>query len=220
MSGSTKINAIKQNVKLKQFLGWTVGLALPAAVTTMGNNGPVAIVAIISYWYFCGVVLRGIIGTKIPIFNIRFAAIKKQLLGVIIFTAIGIGVYIVYYTPGQNNAFEYLLSGIVFVLINGFMEPLIWANIYDLAGCRIKIFGYLAVAANILLIYTMFWSNFCRFLPVDFPGNAIIQAIIFGLPVLVYEKSGDITIWSLQHMIYSLVIIFAGGFDISKLMHF
>lgn len=220
MSGSTKINAIKQNVRLKQFLGWTIGIALPAAVTTMVNNGPVTIVAIIAYWYFCGIVLRGIIGTKIPIFNIRFNLIKKQLLAIIITTAMGIGVYVVYYSPGQNNAIEYLLSVIIFVLINGLMEPLIWANIYDLAGCRIKLFGYAAVIANILIIYTMFWSNYCRFLPVDFPGNAIIQAIIFGLPVLVYEKSGDITIWSLQHMIYSLVIIFAGGFNISNLLHF
>lgn len=220
MSGSTKINAIKQNVRLKQFLGWTVGVAIPAAVAAMVDNGLVTILAIIAYWYFCGIVLRGIIGTKIPIFNIRFSDIKKQLLTIIIFTAIGIGVYIVYYIPGRNNVFEYLMSTIIFVLINGLMEPLIWANIYDLAGCRIKIFGYVAIAANILIIYSMLWGNYCRFLPVDFPCNAIIQAIIFGLPVLVYEKSGDITIWSLQHMIYSLVIIFAGGFDISKLIHF
>lgn len=156
MSGSTKINAIKQNVRLKQFLGWTIGIALPAAVTTMVNNGPVTIVAIIAYWYFCGIVLRGIIGTKIPIFNIRFNLIKKQLLAIIITTAMGIGVYVVYYSPGQNNAIEYLLSAIIFVLINGLMEPLIWANIYDLAGCRIKLFGYAAVIANILIIYTMF----------------------------------------------------------------
>ncbi|NLZ47413.1 MAG: hypothetical protein GX895_01270 [Clostridiales bacterium] len=220
MSGSTKINAIKQNVRLKQFLGWTVGIALPAAVTTMANKGPLTLLAIIAYWYFCGIVLRGIIGTKIPLFDISFSTIKKQLVAIAIFTALGIGLYIVYYTPGHNNAFEYLISGLVFVLINGLMEPLIWANIYDLAGCRIKIFGYIAIVANILIIYTMFWSKYCRFLPVDFPGNVIIQAIIFGLPVLVYEKSGDITIWSLQHMIYSLAIIFAGGFEILKLIHF
>ncbi|HCW05303.1 MAG TPA: hypothetical protein DGK91_12765 [Clostridium sp.] len=220
MSGSTKINAIKQNVRLKQFLGWTLGIALPTAVATMANKGPAAIIAIIPYWYFCGIVLRGIIGTRIPIFNLRLSSVKKELLAITIFTAIGISLYIIYYTPGQNNVFEYLLSVIIFVLINGLMEPLILANIYDLAGCRIKILGYGAVAANILIMYTVFWSNYCRFLPVDFPGNAFIQVIIFGLPVLVYEKSGDITIWSLQHMIYTLVIIFAGGFDISKLMHF
>lgn len=220
MAGNAKINTIKQNTRMKQFIGWGIAVMFPMAAKGMTDVIPITVIAVIAYWFFCGIVLRGLIDTKFPYFDIKLAVVKKELAIVTIFTAAGIALYMLYYSPGEKDAIEILLSSLIFVFVNSVVEPLIWANIHDLAGCRIKLFGYLAVAINILLMYSIFWCDYCLFLPVDYPGNAILQVLIFGLPVLIYEKSGDITIWSLQHIIYSTVILYAGGFDISKLMHF
>ena len=220
MAGNAKINTIKQNTRMKQFIGWGIALMFPLAAKGMSSIIPLTLIAAIAYWFFCGIVLRGIVDTRFPYLNIKLSTVKKEIALVLFFTAVGIALYMIYYSPAESDTMEILLSSIVFVILNSLVEPLIWANIYDLAGCRIKIFGYLAVAVNIYLMYSLFWCDYCLFLPVDYPGNAILQVLILGLPVLIYEKSGDITIWSLQHIIYSTVILHAGGFNISKLMHF
>jgi hypothetical protein len=220
MAGNAKINTIKQNTRMKQFIGWGMAIMFPLAAKGMSNIIPLALIAVIAYWFFCGIVVRGMVDTKFPYLNIKLVTVKKELAVASIFTAVGIALYMTFYSPTEKDAIEVLLSSVIFVIINSLVEPLIWANIHDLAGCRIRIFGYLAVAVNIFLMYSLFWCNYCLFLPVDYPGNAVLQVLIFGLPVLIYEKSGDITIWSLQHIIYSTVILHAGGFDISKLMHF
>jgi hypothetical protein len=220
MASNSKINTIKQNTRLKQFIGWAIAVMFPLAAKGMSDIAPLAIIAVVAYWLFCGIVLRGTIDTRFPYLNVKISTVKKELAVISVLTAAGIALYIIFYSPQQKDALEILLGSFIFVIVNSIVEPLIWANIHDLAGCRIKIFGYLAVAINIFLMYTLFWCNYCRFLPVDYPGNAVLQVMIFGLPVLIYEKSGDITIWSLQHILYSIVILYAGGFDISKLMQF
>ncbi|WP_139905989.1 hypothetical protein [Clostridium thermarum] len=220
MAGNSKINTIKQNARLKQFIGWLMAIMFPLAAKGLADMTPLAIIAVIAYWLFGGIVLRGIIDTRFPYLNIKLYIVKKELAATLVLTAAGIVLYVIHYSPQQNDALDILLGSFIFVLVNSIIEPLIWANIHDLSGCRIKIFGYLAVAINIFLMYSLFWCNYCRFLPVDYPGNAILQVLIFGIPVLIYEKSGDITIWNLQHILYSMVMLYAGGFDGSKLMQF
>ncbi|MDP4089981.1 MAG: hypothetical protein Q8930_12015 [Bacillota bacterium] len=220
MPGGSNINAIKQNFRLKQFLGWGVAIIFPLAARGLIDLGYLSLAAVLIYWLFCGLVLRGIIHIRFPFFRVQAAAVKKELIATVLFTFAGAAMYILYFEKRSDNVVEVLLGTLVFVIVNGVLEPLIWANVYDLAGCRIKVSGYLATAVGILLMYTLFWHTYCNFLPVNNPGVILLQIIILGLPVLIYEKTGDITIWSLQHAIYSLVMLYAAGFDISRLMNF
>lgn len=219
MAGSTNMNIVKQNARIKQFAGWGIAVIFPLAARGMIDLKHLSFVAVIVYWLFCGLLMRGIIHTEFPFLKLNLSSVKKEVFVTLLFTAAGVAMYLIYYNKRNENVVDVLLGALVFVIINGILEPLIWANVYDLAGCRIKASGYAAAAVSILLMYSLFWHAYCNFLPINNPGVAILQVIILGLPVLIYEKSGDITIWSLQHVAYSLVMLYAAGFDISKLLN-
>lgn len=222
MAASSKVNAIKQNAKLKQFIGWGVAIIFPLAAKGMIATAPLSIAAGLIYWLFCGLALRGILDTRLPYLNIKLSSIKKELVIILIFTTLGASYYFFYYKNDTGNVFNAVMGVLVFVIINGVVEPLVWANVYDLAGCRIKVSGYIAVVVNIFLMYSLFWSNYSSSILIGGTGNAVLilfQILILGLPVLIYEKSGDITIWSLQHVIYTMSILYSGGFDLIKLLH-
>lgn len=219
MASNTRVNIIKQNSKMKQFIGWGIAIIFPLAAKGIMEFGRFSFLAVLVYWFFCGILMREIIGSRVPFLNINVAVVKKELFITLLFTAAGIVMYLIYFSGRNDNAVEMILGTLIFVIINGIIEPLVWANIFDLAGCRIKVSGYIAVAVSILMMYTLFWNGYCNFFPMNNPGIIILQIIIMGLPVLIYEKSGDITIWSLQHIVCSLIMLYASGFDILKLLN-
>ncbi|MDT8716750.1 hypothetical protein IAI10_08775 [Clostridium sp. 19966] len=219
MVGSTKVNTIKQNARMKQFIGWTTAVVFPIAILGTEKSYIPPIAALIIYWIFGGIVVRNMLSNKLPYLEMRIKGAKRELIITLIITlAAVVNCFIsgIKFNMSMNNS---LLAIFIFCLLNSILEPLILANIYDLAGCRIKFLGYAAVGINIIMMYALFWSKYTVLFNDAGMVTWILQVVGLGIPILIYEKTEDITIWNIQRIIYNLIVLYFGGFDIIKLLH-
>jgi hypothetical protein len=213
------MNPLKQNIKLKQYIGWFIAILFPFAAKAIMDITKIPLISALIYWVVCGIMLRLSFEKKLPYFNPQFRKIKKELLLLILATALCAYLYI----SGSNSikvpAKELIFNAFLFALLNGSFEQLVWVNIFDLAGSKIKLNGYAAVFIYVCLIQVVFWNTF---MPLP-QSNTIVfivsQVLIFVIPFIIYTKTKDITVWSIQHILYNLLSVFFANFGISTFLH-
>lgn len=214
------INPVKQNIRVKQFLGWFIALVFPFAVTGIMQITKMPILAAMVYWGLCGVALRIVMEKKLPYFNMQIDKVKKEVVFLILITvAICFFFYgINMYGYKKSSLSDELLNLLIFALLNGSFEQLVWINIIDLAGCKDKMLGFAASAIYVVLIHFLFWF---KFMPMP-QGNIVLfilaQGVMYFTTIVIYAKTNDITIWSIQHVIYNAAVVLLTGFGATNFL--
>jgi hypothetical protein len=205
-----KMNPIKQNLRVKQFLGWFLAVIFPFAARGIMDVTEKPILSIVVYLGVCGILLRYVMEKKLPYFKPQFLKVKKEIILFILATILCGYLYVNGYSGCPVNAKQLILNIFIFAILNGSFEHLVWINIFDLAGCKVKIGGVFATFTYVVLINALFWS---RFLPEPKSNMSLFiigQGLMLFIPLVIYMKTKDITIWSIQHIIYNLIgVIFA-----------
>lgn len=213
-----KINPVIIILRLKQWAGWFIAVLFPFTAWGILRFTKSPILVALIYWIGTGILLRFTFDKKLPVLRPQISKIKKEIVVFVIITIIG-GYY---YSKGvklETNAWYLICNSLLYGFANGFLEILTWVNIVDLAGARIKINGYLALFIYVALIDGLFWS---RFMP-QFPGSIYVLILIHLVMLItglsVYKKTQDVTIWSIQHIIFNLTVVILTGFGINLFLH-
>lgn len=215
-----RVNPIKQNIRVKQFLGWFITLAFPFCAVGIMETTKIPLLAAVVYWGVCGVLLRFVMEKRLPYFNMQISKVKKETVFLLIIT-IGCSIFYARHLSAYKKIpiGDQVLNAFIFALFNGCFEQLVWINIIDLAGCKDKMQGFIASFIYVTLIHIFFWF---KFMPVP-QGNItlfiFIQLLMFIAPAIIYVKTKDITIWSIQHIIYDLIVVFFTGFGAASFLH-
>jgi hypothetical protein len=215
MGNNNKINPIKQNLRMKQFIGWFIAIISPFAAKGLMEASKVPLLTALVFWLVCGVILRFILEKQLPYFEPQVDKVKKETIALALVTIIFIVIYLSNIVFVAIPLRELLLNVIFFAFLNGVLEQLIMINIYDMAGCRVRLSGLIAAFLYALLIYTIFWGSFMPNPVFNTFVFVIIEAITFTLPLAIYEKTHDLTIWSIQRLICNVIIVYFGGFSIN-----
>lgn len=212
------MNPLKQNAKVKQFTGWFIALFFPFSARAIMDITRTPFVSALIYWVVCGIMLRLSYEKSLPYFKPQFNKIKKEisifLLATILCAYLFISGTIISAVPVR----ELILNAFLFALLNGSFEHLVWVNIFDLAGSKIKLNGYIAAFIYVGLIHAFFWG---KFMPVPQHNTALFiisQLLIFIIPLRIYTKTKDITLWSIQHIVYNLMAVFFTNFAVSAFL--
>lgn len=213
------VNPIKQGARVKQFIGWFIAILFPFTAIGIMNMTKIPLIAVLLYLGVCGVLLRLSIEKKLPYLNPQFSKVKKETGFLVIATIISSYICI----NGSNVSItinkDIILNILIFGVLSGIFEQLVWINIIELAGSRIKILGFVASCIYIILIEGYFWNSIIN-MPIA--SNALFilsQILMILISVFIYIKTQDLTIWSMQHIIYNIIIIICGNFGISALLH-
>lgn len=213
-----KINPLKLIVRIKSWIGWFLAIVFPFSAWGIVKltNAPIIIPLI--YWIGMGIILRYTFDIKLPYFNIQIGKIKKETLIFVIITAIG-GYY---YSRGvkiEPNSAYLIFNPLLYGIVNGLLEVLVWVNIVDLAGAKIKLNGYVAIFIYVGMIDFLFWNNKSP----NFQGNLVafivIEAIMLITGLAIYKKTEDITLWSIQHMVYNIIVVMLTGSGTNLFLH-
>lgn len=213
------MNPLKQNIKLKQYIGWFIALFFPFTARAIMDITKVPLISALIYWGICGVILRLSFEKKLPFFNPQFKKVKKEVVFLSLATALCAYLFISSAATIKIPARDLILNAFIFALLNGSFEHLVWINIFELAGAKIKLNGYLAAFIYVALIHAVFWGSFMPLPKVNTIIFIISQILIFVIPFIIYNKTKDITIWSIQHILYNLLAVFFLGFGISAFLH-
>ncbi|SKA95655.1 hypothetical protein SAMN05443428_1197 [Caloramator quimbayensis] len=207
---------------IRVFAGILLALLFPFAARGLMDVTGIPFISSVIYWLFCGIILRLIMGQRLPYFRPQFKRVWIETL--ILFLATAISAY--FYIRGSgireiniNLSKDAILNIFAFSLLNGCFEQLVWMNIYELAGAVYKSVGVIFSFIFVGLIHAFFWT---RFMPSPGFDNYIFiasQAVIFVIPFIMYIKTKDITIWSIQHIIYNLFAVLFANFTVSAFMH-
>lgn len=213
------INPIKQNVRVKQFVGWYITLLFPFAAVGITNITKIPLLAASVYWVVCGIILRYCMDKRFPYLHPQFGKVKKETVSLILVTALASYFYIKGYRGYSVSNSEITINILVYAVLNGVFEQLVWINIMDLVGAKFKILGFVASFIYVILINYFFWLKFVP-LPIGY-GTAFLfsEALMFLISLTIYIKTQDLTIWSIQHIIYNIVIVISSGFGINALLH-
>lgn len=180
------------------------------------------IISAIVYWLAMGLVLKLIVSRRFPYFNIQFRRVWIETIALLIVDAAAFYIYIreSRFSAGSikiNN--DILINIIAFALLDGIFEQMVWMNIYELFGHKFRIAGLLFSIISVVLMYNFFWS---KFLPI--PGNnmqlfILLQVLLYILPFAIYVKTKDLTIWTIQHILYNIMVVLVGSFGFSAFLH-
>lgn len=209
------INPLKQNARIQQFFGWFMAIFFPFTAKGLMEITKMPIIVALVYWGICGILLRCVMDKKLPYFHSQANKIKKEIFilsfAIILYgylCARGRGFLLV---PMEDEGIKIFL----FAVLNGCFEQLVWINIFDLAGCKKSILGIAAVFVYVALMNIMFFGKIMPMVQGDTTLFIISQSIIFTVLFFMYIKTRDITIWSIQYIIYNLFVVFLGGFKIT-----
>jgi hypothetical protein len=215
MAAIDKTNPVRQNTRLKQYLGWALAIIFPFAARGIVDITRIPLVAALIYWLICGILLRYTLQKNLPYFKPGFKDVEKEIVVLGIATGVSVYLYILGVNAVRLPLRELLLNTIFFAMLNGVFEQLVWTNIYDLAGCKVKLMGSVAVLTYIILTQWLFWGQLIPSPQVNTSLFMISQTVMFLIPLLIYRKTRDLTIWSIQRILYNIVLIYFGGFGIS-----
>lgn len=219
MRSSNRINTMKMNARIKQFLGWFLAIMFPFAARGIMDSSKIPMASALIYWLICGILLRYLLERKLPYFRPKFTLVKNEVIVLAAVTAVSAYLYRTNVDPTAVSLRDLILNGLLFAFLNGWFEQLVFANIYDLAGCKIKLEGIIAAIISIILIYAFYWKNF---MPVHLAGSITFltsQCLAFIIGIRIYNKTEDLTIWSVQQIVYNLFAVFLGGFGINMFIH-
>lgn len=212
----------EQCKSIKIYTGMLISLLLPFAVKSIMDVTKMPAAAAIIYWFICGIVLRRIISKSNPYFHPKTRNVTIET--VILIVGFILSGYVLFrgidFNPGEITINKNILINIVlFAILNGIFEQLILINIYDLAGCDYKIFGLFFTFIYAFLINYIFYS---KFLPVTIEKDYIFyisQAIVMIIPLIIYSKTKDITIWTILKIIYNILIVLFYGFGCNAFLY-
>lgn len=213
------MNPLKQNIRLKQYVGWFIALFFPFTARSLMDLTKVPFISALVYWLVCGVLLRLQFEKSLPYFKPQFKKVKKEILLLALATAFCAYLYISGSKTVRVPSWELILNALLFALLNGSFEHLVWVNILDLAGSRIKLNGYIAAFIYVGLIHAIYWGAFMPVPKTNIILFIVSQVFIFSIPIVIYNKTKDITIWSIQHIIYNLLAVFFANFGVSTFLH-
>lgn len=214
------MNPVKQNLRVKQYLGWFLAVIFPFAARGILDITKRPILSIVIYLGVCGLLLRYIMEKKLPYFKPKILNVKKEIILFTLATIFCGYLYVKGYGGYPINLKQLILNIFIFAILDGCFEHLVWINIFDLAGCKIKIGGIFATFTHVVLINTLFWS---RFLPEPQSNMTLFvigQSIMLFIPLVIYMKTKDITIWSIQHIIYNLIGVIFANFGVGIFLIF
>lgn len=213
------INPIKQNVRVKQFVGWYITLLFPFTAVGITDITKIPLLAASVYWVVCGIILRYCMEKSFPYLHPQLGKVKKETVSLLLTTALASYFYIASFKGHTISSTDTIISILVYALINGTFEQLVWVNIMELVGTKFKILGFVASFIYVVLINYFFWFKFVP-MPAGYGTIFVLsEIVIYFINLTIYIKTQDLTIWSIQHVIYNLVIIFTTGFGINALMH-
>jgi hypothetical protein len=199
-----------------EFIGWFIALIFPFAALGLMEVTKMPIISAAIYYLVCGIYIRYKLDGKLPYLKPQFSKVKLESFLFLIGALICAYLYLVGVKPVEVITGEMIINLFVFAIINGTFEHLVWVNIYDLAGQRKKYLGVIASTIYVGLIHAMFWS---KFIPAPEAENNFVfilsQLLILWIPLRIYAKTKDLTIWSIQHILYNILAVVVGGFGIS-----
>lgn len=212
------MNPLKQNLKVKQYIGWFLAILFPFSARAIMDITKTPLISALIYWGVCGIALRLSYEKNLPYFKPQLKKVKKELVFFILATIFCGYLFVSGSVTLAVPVNELILNAFLFALLNGSFEHLVWVNIFDLAGSRIKLNGYIAAFIYVGLIHAIFWS---RFMPVPQHNTLLFivsQFLIFIIPLRMYTKTKDLTLWSIQHILYNLMAVFFTNFGVSAFL--
>lgn len=212
---SKNTNPIKQNLRLKEYIGWCTVFLFPFALMGLTETIKIGVAVVLIYIIINGFFLRKLIDNKIPYFNLRFKGIHNEIFMAV--TVLIVGAFILFNKLGiQTYTYEeILLLAIFFVFLKGMFEQLITINIFDLVGCKIKLPGYIAAFFNTILMYTLFWDKFIIASPLNRLIIILFQLLITFISINIFYKTKDITICAVFQILFNIIIVLSCGFNIN-----
>ncbi|MBC2580914.1 hypothetical protein [Clostridium sp. DJ247] len=206
------INPIKQNLNIKQYIGWSIALFFPFAIKGVSDVIKLPLLAAVIYWSVFGIFLRHLMSKRLPYFDPKIREVKKEIIILLMITILSVYFHMSTYTQNNLPLRDIVLNSLLFAFLNGCFEQLVWVNILDLAGARIKLNGFIAAFIYVTLINSLFWD---QFIPME--HNRVIffivsQILLNIVPFIIYIKTEDITIWSIQHIIYNIILVILSEF--------
>lgn len=213
------MNPLKQNIKLKEYIGWFITIFFPFAAREIMDITRIPLISALFYWGICGVMLRLSFEKKLPYFNPQFKKVKKELVLLVVVTALCAYLFISGSNAAKIPVKELVFNAFLFAVLNGSFEQLVWVNIFDLVGSKIKLNGYVATFIGVGLIRAVFWITFIPLPEANTIVFIILQIIIFVIPFIIYTKTKDITIWSIQNIFCNLLVVFFANFGVSSFLH-
>ena len=203
-------------VDFNEFVGWFIALMFPFAAFGLMEVTKMPIISAAIYYLVFGIYLRYKMDGRLPYFKPQLSKVKLESFIFLLVAILCAYLYITQVKPVDIKTSEMVINLFVFAMINGTFEHLVWVNIYDLAGQRKKYLGVIASTIYVGLIHAMFWS---KFIPAPNGGNAFLfilsQVLVLWVPLRIYAKTKDLTIWSIQHILYNVLAVVIGGFGIS-----
>lgn len=212
-------NPIKQNLNIKQYMGWFMCLSFPFTIRGIMDIVRLPLIAAVIYWFICGLLLRYLIDKRLPYCRPKIKYIKRETVAVALLTLLSVYFYI---SDCNQNSTLYkgeILNSLIFALLNGCFQQLVWINIFELAGARIKLSGFIAVFIHIVLINLFFWNNFIIMPSIHSTLFIMAQGFLVVILLIIYMKTDDITIVSIQNVVYNLIIVFANGFGCNPFIY-
>lgn len=210
-----------KNVDFNEFIGWFTALLFPFAARGLLDITRIPIISSSIYYLVFGIFIRIKLDGHLPYFKPQFIKVKWETAGFFLSAVLSSFLYLNGVNPISLPATSMAANLIVFALINGSFEHLVWANIYELAGSRHKYMGVAAATIYVSLIHALFWG---RFIPSPHGGSSIFfilsQLLVLWIPLRIYVKTKDLTIWSIQHILYNMLAVVIGGFGIGLYLHF
>jgi hypothetical protein len=212
---SKNTNPIKQNYRLKEYIGWCTVFLFPFALMGVTEVTGIGLAAVLIYIGASGFFLRKVIENKIPYFNPRFNGIHYELFSAV--AALSAFAYTLFTNHGlESYAYEQIVLIIIFfAIIKGLTEQLIMVNIFDLVGCKIKLPGYIGVALNTIFMYVLFWNKFIIASAWNSSVIIFFQLVLTFISINIYFKTKDTTICSVFQILFNVIIVLSCGFNIN-----
>ena len=214
------ITVTEKSAFLYQFTGWFIALGFPLMASSFMDLTGIPLLSALIYYFIFGIFLRIRLLGRLPYFRIQFAKIKWEALLFGICAVVCSVLYATGFSSLPRFSYGLLINLFVFALLNGSFEHLVWVNIYDLAGYRCKILGVLASTIYVSAIHILFWTRFIPASNINLPAFIVSQTLLLWIPLRIYAKTGDVTLWSIQHIIYNTLAVLIGGFSIGMYLGF
>lgn len=209
------MNDSRSNSFLYQFTGWFIAIGFPFMAYALMEMTGIPLLSALLYYLVFGILIRLMLFGRLPYFRIQLVKVKWEALLFLVSAILCSVLYARGFTTVPAVSSGLIINLFVFALINGSFEHLVWVNIYELAGYRKKYLGVIASILYVGAIHAMFWS---RFIPASGSSNPLVfiipQILILWIPLRIYAKTGDLTLWSIQHILYNILAVLIGGFSI------
>lgn len=205
----------KKDLRSEEFVGWVIAVLFPFAAFGLMEITRIPFLSALIYYGIFGIYLRMKMDGRLPYFRPQMGNVKVEIIFFVLSALLCCYLFLSGESSLQPFNLGIILNLFAFTLLNGAFEHLVWVNIYELAGKRKKYLGVIATTIYVSLIHVFFWL---KFLPTGTIKYLVVfvcaQMLILYIPLRIYAKTKDLTLWSIQHIIYNSLTVLFGGFTI------